>query len=417
MKIKTNQKASISLVIMFAGFLLTLFSSDNIIIMMILRSGFEAGLVGGIADWFAVTALFRYPFGIQIPHTALLPKNRQKITTALVSIVENNLLNKASIINKVQELNVVRRVLNICKNNMYSKEVKSKINYIIKSTIDYISIDKLSLYLLDLIGGYLNKLDSRKLLETGVKIFLQNNYEEKILEALIKKCTELVQKEEIKKEAGDIVFSTVKKLGSSKIKQYMLNTVIDIVGKDKIGSIVQNLIISALNDLKKSDSLNRKMILELMENNIKSIRSDEIIIQKIDEFKSSVPDNVQLKDFIVEILNGLKSRILIYINDDNYIEKIMLPSIDKVIEKALSNVELIDKLEEYIQGQASEYINNNHEKIGKLVKENIEKIDTKTLIELIEYKVGDDLQWIRVNGAICGFFIGLILGIIRVVFR
>ncbi|WP_315071989.1 DUF445 domain-containing protein [uncultured Clostridium sp.] len=416
MKIKTNQKASISLVIMFAGFLLTLFS-DNIIIMMILRSGFEAGLVGGIADWFAVTALFRYPFGIQIPHTALLPKNRQKITTALVSIVENNLLNKASIINKVQELNVVRRVLNICKNNMYSNEVKSRINYIIKSTIDYISIDKLSLYLLDLIGSYLNKLDSRKLLETGVKIFLQNNYEEKVLDALIKKCTELVQKEEIKKEAGDIVFSTVKKLGSSKIKQYMLNTVIDIVGKDKIGSIVQNLIISALNDLKKSDSLNRKMILELMENNIKSIRSDEIIIQKIDEFKSSMPDNVQLKDFILESLNGLKSRILIYINDDNYIEKIMLPSIDKAIEKVLSNVELIDKLEEYIQGQTSEYINNNHEKIGKLVKENIEKIDTKTLIELIEYKVGDDLQWIRVNGAICGFFIGLILGIIRVVFR
>ena len=416
MKIKTNQKASISLVIMFAGFLLTLFS-DNIIIMMILRSGFEAGLVGGIADWFAVTALFRYPFGIQIPHTALLPKNRQKITTALVSIVENNLLNKASIINKVQELNVVRRVLNICKNNMYSNEVKSRINYIIKSTIDYISIDKLSLYLLDLIGSYLNKLDSRKLLETGVKVFLQNNYEEKILDALIKKCTELVHKEEIKKEAGDIVFSTIKKLGSSKIKQYMLNTVIDIVGKDKIGSIVQNLIISALNDLKKSDSLNRKMILELMENNIKSIRSDEIIIQKIDELKSSMPDNVQLKDFIVESLNGLKSRILIYINDDNYIEKIMLPSIDKAIEKVLSNVELIDKLEEYIQGQASEYINNNHEKIGKLVKENIEKIDTKTLIELIEYKVGDDLQWIRVNGAICGFFIGLILGIIRVVFK
>lgn len=416
MKIKTNQKASISLVIMFAGFLLTLFS-DNIIIMMILRSGFEAGLVGGIADWFAVTALFRYPFGIQIPHTALLPKNRQKITIALVSIVENNLLNKASIINKVQELNVVRRVLNICKNNMYSNEVKLKIIYIIKSTIDYISIDKLSLYLLDLIGSYLNKLDSRKLLETGVKMFLQNNYEQKILDALIKKCKELVQKEEIKKEAGDIVFSTVKKLGSSKIKQYMLNTIINIVGKDKIGSIVQNLIISALKDLKKADSLNRKMILELMENNMKSIRSDEIIIQKIDEFKSSLPDNVQLKEFIVESLNGLKSRILIYINDDNYIEKIMLPSIDKLIEKVLSNVELIDKLEEYIQGQASEYINNNHEKIGKLVKENIEKIDTKTLIELIEYKVGDDLQWIRVNGAICGFFIGLILGIIRVVFR
>ena len=74
---------------------------------------------------------------------------------------------------------------------------------------------------------------------------------------------------------------------------------------------------------------------------------------------------------------------------------------------------MINKLEQYIQEQLSDYINNNHQKQGKLVKENIEKLDNKTLIELIEDKVGDDLQWIRVNGAICGFLIGLILGASR----
>jgi len=93
-----------------------------------------------------------------------------------------------------------------------------------------------------------------------------------------------------------------------------------------------------------------------------------------------------------------------------------LPLLDNLINKILADVQLINKLEQYIQEQASDYINNNHEKIGKLVKENIEKLDNETLIELIEEKVGDDLQWIRVNGAICGFFIGLIFGIIRILF-
>lgn len=415
MKMKTNHKASISLIIMFVGFLLTLFSA-NITIIIILRSGFEAGLVGGIADWFAVTALFRYPFGIPIPHTALLPRNRERIIIALVSIVENNLLNKSSIVNKVHELNVVRRFFNMCKKSMYSIKVRSKIIYIIKSCIDYISINKLSVYLLNLIEKYLNKLDSKHFLEVCIDMGLQNKYEEKILDGLIEKGEELVKKEKIKNELGNIIFSSAKNLKLNGIKQYTLNTIISIIGKDNIGNIAQNLIISILNDLKKIESSSRIAVLEFIQNNIKSISSDEIIIQKINQLKSNLPNNTQLNDFMIEKLNEFRNKILIYINNDNYIEKNILPAVNDVIDKILSNVELINNIEQYIQEQAGEYINNNHEKIGELVRENIEKIDTKTLIELIEYKVGDDLQWIRVNGAICGFFIGLILGIIKVIF-
>ena len=54
-------------------------------------------------------------------------------------------------------------------------------------------------------------------------------------------------------------------------------------------------------------------------------------------------------------------------------------------------------------------IEKNHSKIGKLVQENLDKLDDKTLIEMIENNVGKDLQWIRVNGAVCGFMIGLVL--------
>ena len=54
-------------------------------------------------------------------------------------------------------------------------------------------------------------------------------------------------------------------------------------------------------------------------------------------------------------------------------------------------------------------VENNHSKIGKLVQENLDKLDDKTLIEMIENNAGKDLQWIRVNGAVCGFMIGLVL--------
>ena len=73
-------------------------------------------------------------------------------------------------------------------------------------------------------------------------------------------------------------------------------------------------------------------------------------------------------------------------------------------------------LESFIQRQVSGIIRDNHSKVGKLVKENLDKLDTETLIDMMENNIGKDLQWIRVNGAVCGFFIGLILTGIKTLF-
>lgn len=88
--------------------------------------------------------------------------------------------------------------------------------------------------------------------------------------------------------------------------------------------------------------------------------------------------------------------------------------LNNLIDSISEDINLINKLEQQIQERVSGYINSNHENIGRLVRDNIERLDTETLIKLIEERVGDDLQWIRINGAICGFCVGLVLGIIRV---
>jgi uncharacterized membrane-anchored protein YjiN (DUF445 family) len=74
------------------------FFTMNSIAREFLRTAGEAGTVGGLADWFAVTALFRHPLGIPIPHTALIPKQKDKIGSSIASFVQNNFLNKENLI-------------------------------------------------------------------------------------------------------------------------------------------------------------------------------------------------------------------------------------------------------------------------------------------------------------------------------
>ncbi|CKF58443.1 Predicted membrane protein [Streptococcus pneumoniae] len=79
------------------------------------------------------------------------------------------------------------------------------------------------------------------------------------------------------------------------------------------------------------------------------------------------------------------------------------------MNKIKEDEQTVQKIEEWLQKQVVTLVEKNHSKIGKLVQENLDKLDDKTLIEMIENNVGKDLQWIRVNGAVCGFMIGLVL--------
>ena len=63
----------------------------------------------------------------------------------------------------------------------------------------------------------------------------------------------------------------------------------------------------------------------------------------------------------------------------------------------------------WIQKQITVLVENNHSQIGNLVQENLDKLDNETLIDMMENNIGKDLQWIRVNGAVCGFIIGIVL--------
>ncbi|GFZ31756.1 hypothetical protein CSC2_22820 [Clostridium zeae] len=416
MKVRTGEKALASLVIMLIGFIITLFSSNNSI-MILLQNGFEAGLVGGLADWFAVSALFRHPMGIPIPHTALLPRNRERITTSLVSIVENDLLNKESVIHRISKINFTKKILQMCSEYVYSNQVKLAIVDIANRIKNSISITDMTIYFNTTISKYIDSIDTKNVLEQLINQALKNNYDDKLLDVLIDNVEEVIKREDVKKEIATTSVNAAKKIPKKGMLQFTLNTFTDIIGQDKIGDKVQEFILLMLKELKYKDSPSRIMVLNSIRDNIIKISEDNSVIEKLDDYKKDISNNDKINDFSLKILQGLEGQILDFINDDIVIEEKVLPILDRLIGDMSKDDELVDKIDQYIRSQISQYINKNHEKIGVLVKENIEKLDTETLIDLIEDKVGDDLQWIRINGAVCGFLIGLVLGGIKLIVR
>ncbi len=113
-KSSTRRLATVSHIFMAVGFIASLpFKENNWVFW--LQSGFEAGLVGGIADWFAITALYRHPLGLKIPHTNLLPKNRERVIDWIVQMLEKDLLNKESIVEKLRHMTLADRFIKLLR--------------------------------------------------------------------------------------------------------------------------------------------------------------------------------------------------------------------------------------------------------------------------------------------------------------
>ncbi|KUF36142.1 hypothetical protein AMR94_00145 [Bacillus sp. G3(2015)] len=408
MSLQTKYIAGISLGVMGVGFAASI-PFQGTIAGEIIQGGFEAGLVGGLADWFAVTALFRHPMGIPIPHTALLPKNRKRVTKGLINTLENEWLTKESITNKVKEMQLAQMVLQIAEREMQSDAVKKGIVTIAEKAIVSIDTEKLAVIIEKELKTYLHTINTNNILQVLVDQLVVQEYDEKTLDYILVKVKDWTAQDEARYQLGSLGMKAMENIKVDGFLQFTLKSFMNIVDEDKIGGILQKFIISNINSLQDADNSTRQLILSKIRQEIINVKENEALLQELENWKEKWIANWDATDKIKEMLEQVQQRAVAFVNNEEFADKYVIPFLQKQMNKIKEDEQTVQKIEEWLQKQVVTLVEKNHSKIGKLVQENLDKLDDKTLIEMIENNVGKDLQWIRVNGAVCGFMIGLVL--------
>ncbi|MGG3043989.1 DUF445 domain-containing protein [Bacillus anthracis] len=408
MSLQTKYIAGISLGVMGVGFAASI-PFQGTVAGEIIQGGFEAGLVGGLADWFAVTALFRHPMGIPIPHTALLPKNRKRVTKGLINTLENEWLTKESITNKVKEMQLAQMVLQIAEREMQSDVVKKGIGTIAEKAIVSIDTEKLAVIFEKELKTYLHTINTSNMLQVLVDQLVVQEYDEKTLDYILVKVKDWTAQDEARYQLGSLGMKAMENIKVDGFLQFTLKSFMNIVDEDKIGGILQKFIISNINSLQDADNSTRQLILAKIRQEIINVKENEALLQELENWKEKWIANWDGTEKIKEMLEQVQQRAVTFVNNEEFADKYVIPFLQTQMNKIKEDEQTVQKIEEWLQNQVVKLVENNHSKIGKLVKENLDKLDDKTLIEMIENNVGKDLQWIRVNGAVCGFMIGLVL--------
>ncbi|UTM19435.1 DUF445 domain-containing protein [Bacillus paranthracis] len=408
MSLQTKYIAGISLGVMGIGFAASI-PFQGTVAGEIIQGGFEAGLVGGLADWFAVTALFRHPMGIPIPHTALLPKNRKRVTKGLINTLENEWLTKESITNKVKEMQLAQMVLQIAEREMQSDAVKKGIVTIAEKAIVSIDTEQLAVIIEKELKTYLHTMNTSNILQVLVDQLVVQEYDEKTLDYILVKVKDWTAQDEARYQLGSLGMKAMENIKVDGFLQFTLKSFMNIVDEDKIGGILQKFIISNISGLQDADNSTRQLILAKIRQEIINVKENEALLQELENWKEKWIANWNATDKIKEMLEQVQQKAVAFVNNEEFADKYVIPFLQKQMNKIKDDEVTVQKIEDWLQKQVVKLVENNHSKIGKLVQENLDKLDDKTLIEMIENNVGKDLQWIRVNGAVCGFMIGLVL--------
>jgi len=405
-KTKGSKKiARYSLIIMGIGFIATSPFQGSIWVDL-LHGGFEAGLVGGLADWFAVTALFRHPLGIPIPHTALLPNNRKRMTSGLVSTVKNNWFSKESIQEKVKDIPFTEKLSAILEKELHNETFRKGLKKLIKRIIADIEVEKITPFVQKQIVAALSNIEMSQFLQLISNKVLHEELDKKALDHILEKVETWLKKEQTGHRLGTVSMNALNKIQTDGIRQFALKSIRSLLNEDKLGHIVQNLLLSVLKNLQQDGDANREALVSYIHQEIQGAGDNRELLEGVEKWKKQLLENWEPDQTITESLKQIQQNALDLIEDQPFIETYLISLIDHTLDNLKEKSTNIDQ---WIQKQITIFVENNHSQIGNLVQENLDKLDNETLVDMVENNIGKDLQWIRVNGAVCGFVIGIIL--------
>ncbi|MFD2941451.1 DUF445 domain-containing protein [Flavobacterium notoginsengisoli] len=363
----------------------------------ILQAFSEAAMVGGIADWFAVVALFRHPLGIPIWHTAIIPTKKNEIGENLGNFVSEEFLNREKLEIKLDEFNFATKA----SDWLSQEENAAKIANVVAVNI---------------IPGIL-----RTIKDEDVKRFIQVQFKEK-MEGInfgnwVAVALEPLQKGDLKNqmltnllEVMSAELTNNKDLIRQKVKASTPLLSFGLADKS-ITEGVFNGLQDFLNEAKKPESAVRLKIDEYIFDFLEKVKNSEEMRVKINDMILGFVGKKEVQDYINGIWDEIKLSIT---NDlDKGEESSIKNSISSLIQTFGNGIKedsiMIDKINNFIKDDLLSVLLNNKKVIGDLISSTVKSWDGKEVSEKLELEIGKDLQYIRINGTLVGGIIGLII--------
>lgn len=404
--------APISLIFAAIVFLATLPFTDSLLIGLV-HAFSEASLVGGLADWFAVVALFRHPFGIPIPHTAIILRHRDKLTASIIDMVQNNWLTKGAIRDRIRSWRIIPSVIATVERPSTRRTFQRMLLRFYRENAEHLDVDILARFLVGVTREHITTADIISLIQHMAGEGISQNLHQTMLSNVLPGISKWLQSTHVKKVISMNLRKVSEEYASSplrKLGKWMAERSAMLDYEDLADSMIRTLKDEINGMLEDHEHPLRITIDGMLRDMVTNLGSDAAWHQTVDTLREKAVTSPAFTEGIVQLLHRLNRWTMDDLSkDDSSLMSFLWEILDHYLKRLKEDSTLSKSADTWIQDRIITFVEANHDEIGLLVRQNLQKLNDAQLVEQLEARVGPDLQYIRLNGAVVGGMVGAIL--------
>ncbi len=364
------------------------------------RAAAEGGMVGALADWFAVTALFRHPLGIPIPHTAIIPRRKDEIGRTLGEFVETNFLEGTVVREKLESTGIARKAGEWLRDpstesgTTHAETVAREASAMAAGVLKALSDDEVQDLIADLAREHLLSPEWAPTL---------GGWLERVVEA------------DAHRGAVDLGIDSIatwleaNRESFSGLVSRRLPSWVPSVAMRLVDDTVYNEAVKFAASVKADPTHPARIAIDgYLTRLAGNLQHDASTIARLEDAKSAVFDSPRVRVLAAEAWNTAKAGLLVALDDpQSALRRRVTAALTEIGERLATDTALQRRVDDRVADAAVFLVDRYRHDIASIITDTVEKWDPAETTEKIELMVGRDLQYIRLNGTIVGALAGL----------
>jgi len=356
----------------------------------------EASMVGALADWFAVTALFRHPLGLPIPHTAIIPRKKDQIGESLGTFVQENFLTRSVIEAKLTTIDVPGRLGGFLAAPGRAERLAGDAAAVITALSELLRDEDLEPAVADLVDRKLHATPAAPAVARVLELVVEGDRHQEVMSAALRGLSHFLQENRLvfRAQLGDA--------SPAWVPDWVDDRVFDRVFAGLQG-FLEEVGTDPRHELRRSYDARLRAY-------VHALRTDPDTAARIEDLKKELLEHPAVRTWSGSLWRNAKNGVLSAAADPDSELRARLAGFIRDAARLLQNDptvrELVQRHSHSIAGYLVERFSAD---LADLVSSTVARWDTQETSERIELQVGRDLQWIRVNGTVVGGLAGLVI--------
>ncbi len=363
----------------------------------------EAAMVGALADWFAVVALFRHPLGLPIPHTAIIPRNKSRIAHNLGAFITHNFLGTETILSRIRAFDPGARLAE----SLTRADVAENIGtYAAKGMVFWLDAAedaRVQRFLHDTVMQRLAAVELAPFTGAVLDILTQNKRHQQLLDRLLKLVANLLLQRDTRRSLADLIEADL----NAMLKAINYN---NFIGK----YAARKVVVGATRFLQQVAADERHPVRlrfdEFVGDFIAKLKDDPEFRRKGQQIRDEILRQPEIAEYFKSLWQQLRGWLRRDLESaDSRIKSQVTRAMLALGQKLRDDHAMQAWINERILEVAAPLVEQNRAKAGNFIAEQVKAWDEAHMVRELELNIGRDLQFIRINGTLVGGLVGLLI--------